>query len=67
MKIVNVSPFQVEIITIEDKKEEVYYYRWGKFSWDIRYGESLEPVWDCDKLEKLYQEYKKEKENEESI
>lgn len=56
----------VEIIKIHDVKgtcvetEGHDYIRYGPDCWYERMGESDEPVYNCEKIEALYQEYLKE-------
>lgn len=58
MKILSVTcvtSFSVE--TDEDEYNE--YTRYGENCWMVRMGESDETVYDCEELEKLYQEHQK--------
>lgn len=65
MRIVEIIPLttlMVECINDDDVHRIHYetYYRYSADDWGVRYGESIEPVWDSSKLEKLYQLYIKE-------
>ena len=41
---------------ITDQSEFNEYYRFSKDSWYVWMGDSLEPYYNCEDIEKLYQE-----------
>ena len=44
---------------VTDEEEYYQYTRYGAYCWYVRMGESDEPVYDCDEIEKLFQEYQR--------
>ena len=57
MRIIKVTPLKGEFVEMADS---VYsdYQRFSSDNWEVRIGESWEPVYSCEKLEKFYQEWK---------
>ena len=56
MKITEVT--KVICFFIETDDEDNYMYnRYGANNWTVRMGESDEPLYNCDEIEKLYQEW----------
>lgn len=56
MKITEVT--KVICFFIETDDEYNYMYnRYGANNWTVRMGESDEPLYNCDEIEKLYQEW----------
>ena len=56
MKITEVT--KVICFFIETDDEDNYMYnRYGVNNWTVRMGESDEPLYNCDEIEKLYQEW----------
>jgi len=56
MKITDVTPIKgVRVTTDEDEYNE--YTRYGPDCWYVQMGESDEPVYECQELERLYQEH----------
>ncbi len=53
LEVVKMESFKVET----DEDEVSTYIRYSKNSWFVKMGESDESVYDCEELEKLYQEY----------
>lgn len=40
-----------------DEKEQNYYTRYSSDNWTVRMGESDEPLYDCEEIERLFQEW----------
>jgi len=53
MKILEVE--QVTCFSVETEEEQ--YIRYGPYCWYVIIGESEEPVYDCEELERLFQEF----------
>lgn len=53
MKIEEITKIEFEAITTDDGD----YHRYSSDNWRQRIGESIEPLFDCDEIEKLYQEF----------
>lgn len=56
MKILEIKEVTCFSVTTD---EELYcqYYRYGADAWYLTMGESDEPVYNCEEIERLYQEY----------
>ena len=56
MKILDVR--ESKSYNVETDEPELYLYtRYGSDNWYVRMGESDEPVYDCEEIEALFQEY----------
>ena len=61
MKITDV--FERKFFIVETNENEYYEYtRHGEDNWFIRMGESLEPLYDCEEIEKEFKKYMEENE-----
>jgi hypothetical protein len=54
MRILATSPVTSTFVETDDGD----YMRYGPDNWDKRYGDSWEPYYRCEELEKAYQEYR---------
>jgi len=57
MKIVTTTTITAEIVETTEKEWPTY-TRYGPDSWTNTMGESEEQVYDCEELEKAYQDFK---------
>jgi ribosomal protein L37AE/L43A len=63
MKITDVFEQQKAFI-VETNEDKYYEYtRYSKDCWFVRIGESLEPLYDCEEIEKEFQKYETKENN----
>jgi hypothetical protein len=60
MEIVHVELVTCMLISTDEKIHNEY-YRYSANNWRVWMGERLEPFYDCEEIEKLYQQYIKGK------
>jgi len=58
---------QIIDVIITDEDEYIEYTRYNRDCWFMSMGESTERLYDCEEIEKLYQDYLKEKVNERDL
>ena len=56
MKIISIFPRVSHFVSTDDEPYPDF-IRWSADSWENIMGESSEPIYDCEELEKLYQEH----------
>lgn len=57
MKILGVKEIRSEIVDV-DGSDYTTYERYSSDNWTVLMGESWEPCYSCEELEKAYQEFK---------
>lgn len=56
MEVINITPFEGEMVEIECEEGVRYYRRFHKDGWEYLIGESWEPIFYPEKLEKVYKD-----------